>query len=412
MSPVETLTAPAWAGTLAARGASALVPAYARYPIELAAGRGARVVDSAGKVYLDFVAGIAVNALGHGHPAVVEAIRAAADGLLHVSNLYWTEPMVRLAERLARAAGMERAFFCNSGTEAVETALKLARAARPGRAKVVVFERSFHGRTLGALSATMQPQYQEPFRPLLPGIAAVPFGDLDAAASAVDRETAAVLVEPIQGEGGVRPAPPGFLGGLRRLCDRAGALLLLDEVQCGLGRTGTFLAYQGEGVLPDAVACAKALAGGLPMGAVLARGPAAEALGPGLHGCTFGGGPLVAAAAHAVLDVILAGGFLDEVRLKGEHLGAALDDLAGRHVAATGARGRGLLRGIVLRGDHAPDLVSALHDLGLLTVPAGKDVLRLLPPLVVTHAEIDEAASLLDRALRELSSRAGRAAPA
>jgi len=405
MSRVGATAAPVWAGSLEARGAAAVMPTYARYPIELAGGRGARAVDSAGKVYLDFAAGIAVNALGHGHPALVEAIRSAADGLLHVSNLYWTEPMVRLAERLTRAAGMERAFFCNSGAEAVEAAIKLARAARPGRSRIIVFERSFHGRTLGALSATMQPQYREPFGPLLPGIAAVPFGDFDAASGAVDLDTAAVLVEPIQGEGGLRTAPPGFLAHLRRLCDRAGALLLLDEVQSGIGRTGTFFAYQGEGVVPDAVACAKALAGGLPMGALLARGPAAGALGPGQHGCTFGGGPLVAAAANAVLDVILADGFLAEVREKGEHLGAALDELAARHPAAAGARGRGLMRGLVLRGEHAADLVSLLHELGLLAVPAGVEVLRLLPPLVVTHEEIDEAAALLSRALAALSSR-------
>ncbi|MFQ5351056.1 MAG: aspartate aminotransferase family protein, partial [Thermoanaerobaculia bacterium] len=310
--------APEWAGTLAERGAAALLPTYARYPIELISGRGCRLEDSEGRSYLDLVAGIAVNALGHGHPAIVEAIRRGADGLLHVSNLYWTEPMVRLAERLTEAAGMDRAFFCNSGAEAVESCLKLARKSHPDRRRILCFERSFHGRTLGALSTTAQPRYQESFLPLLPGVRALPFGDFDAAERAIDEQVALVLVEPIQGEGGVRPAPPGWLELLRRCCDEAGSLLIFDEVQSGLGRTGTFFAYQGEGVMPDAVACAKALAGGLPMGALLARGPAAEAFQPGDHASTFGGGPLVSAAAHAVLDVVLADGFLDELRRKGE----------------------------------------------------------------------------------------------
>ncbi len=263
---------PDWAGTLADRGAASVMPTYARYPVELASGSGCRVTDSSGREYLDCVAGIAVSVLGHGHPAMVEAIRGAADGLLHVSNLYWTEPMVRLAERLTKASGMDTAFFCNSGAEAVEGLLKLARKARPDRSKFVCFDRSFHGRTLGALSVTAQEKYQAPFRPLLVKADVLAYGDFEAAAAAIDAETAAVIVEPLQGEGGVRPAPAGFLGKLRELCDEHGALLLFDEVQTGLGRTGSFYAFQGEGVVPDALSTAKALAGGLPMGAVLARG--------------------------------------------------------------------------------------------------------------------------------------------
>jgi acetylornithine/N-succinyldiaminopimelate aminotransferase len=395
--------APAWAGTLGERGGAALLETYARYPVELVSGSGCRLQDSRGRSYLDLVAGIAVSSLGHGHPALVEAIRAAADGLLHVSNLYWTEPMVRLAERLTEAAGMERAFFCNSGAEAVEACLKLGRKARPGRPEILCFERSFHGRTLGALSTTAQPWYQESFLPLLPGVQALPFGDFEAAQRAIDERVALVLVEPIQGEGGVRPAPAGWLQLLRERCDAAGALLAFDEVQSGLGRTGTFFAYQGEGVVPDAVACAKALAGGLPMGALLARGAAAEAFRPGDHASTFGGGPLVSAAAHAVLDVVLAEGFLAEVRHKGALLRAGLEELAAAQPAAAGVRGRGLMLGLRLAEPRAAELVDALRERGALSCPAGADVVRFVPPLTISRPEIDEALEIVESALASLA---------
>ncbi len=393
------MTPPDWAGTLAERGAGALLPTYARYPIEVASGRGCRLVDSAGREYLDLVAGIAVNALGHAHPAIAEAIRSAAGGVLHVSNLYWTEPMVRLAERLASASGMEKAFFCNSGAEAVEAALKLARRARPGRPKLVAFERSFHGRTLGALSVTAQPKYQGPFAPLVPGVEVVPYGDAGAAAAAIDGSTSAVVVEVVQGEGGVRPAPSGFLAALRGACDAAGALLIVDEVQTGVGRTGTFYAYQGEGIVPDIVATAKGLGGGVAIGAILARGDAAAGFGPGDHGSTFGGNLLAAAVANAVLDVVLADGFLESVKRKGERLGAGLRAIVSRCPAAAAARGRGLMWGLVLDGVKAGDLVLRLHDRGVLTVPAGPDVLRLVPPLTISDAEIVDALSRIDAAL-------------
>jgi acetylornithine aminotransferase/acetylornithine/N-succinyldiaminopimelate aminotransferase len=396
-------SAPEWAGTLGERGATALLPTYARYPVELVSGRGCRLEDSRGRSYLDLVAGIAVNALGHGHPAIVAALRQAADGLLHVSNLYWTEPMVRLAERLTAAAGMDRAFFCNSGAEAVESCLKLSRKALPGRRRILCFERSFHGRTLGALSATAQPWYQEGFRPLLPGVQALPFGDFEAAQQAIDDEVALVLVEPIQGEGGMRPAPSGWLRLLRERCDATGALLIFDEVQSGLGRTGTFFAYQGEGVVPDAVACAKALAGGLPMGALLVRGAAAEAFQPGDHASTFGGGLLVSAAAHAVLDVVLADGFLDDLRFRARRLRAGLERLAAAHPAATGVRGRGLMLGLQLAEPRAGELVDALRVQGALTCPAGADVVRFVPPLTISREEIDEATELVARALGALA---------
>jgi acetylornithine aminotransferase len=364
--------------------------------VELVSGTGCRVVDSEGREYLDFVAGIAVSALGHAHPAVVDALRRGAGGLIHVSNLYWTEPMVRLAERLTAAAGMERAFFCNSGAEAVEAALKLGRKARPGRSGIVCFEGGFHGRTLGALSVTARPRYQDPFRPLLPGVTVLPFGE----PVTLDERTALVIVEAVQGEGGMRPAPPGWLAHLREACDRAGALLVLDEVQSGMGRTGTLFAYQGEGVLPDAVTAAKALAGGLPMGALLVRGDAATAFEPGDHASTFGGGPLVASVALAVLGVVLGDGFLDGVAGRGERLAAGLAALAAGTAGIAGVRGRGLMQGLVLSEPRAAEVVADLHRLGLLTCPAGPDVVRFVPPLIVSDAEIDEALALVARAVR------------
>lgn len=403
------MSAPGWAGSLVERGGRAVLPTYARYPVELASGRGCRVWDSEGREYLDGVAGIAVNVLGHGHPAIVEAIRSQAEGLLHVSNLYWTEPMVRLAERLNQAAGMDGAFFCNSGAEAVEGLLKLARKARPERSRFLCFERSFHGRTLGALSVTAQEKYQAPFRPLLSASTVLPHGELAPVQAALDESVAAVIVEPIQGEGGMRPAPAGFLAGLRELCDRAGALLLFDEVQSGIGRTGDFFAFQGEGVAPDALSTAKALAGGLPMGAVLARGEAARALQPGDHASTFGGGPFVSSVANAVLDVVLSEGFLAGVRSKGVRLASALERLASRHALVDGVRGRGLMQGLVLREPRAGELVEQLRAEGLLTCPAGPDVVRLAPALIASEEELDEMAACLDRALSALASEAGAA---
>jgi predicted acetylornithine/succinylornithine family transaminase len=393
---------PQWAGTLAERGSAALLPTYARYPVELVSGDGCRLVDSEGRSYLDLVAGIAVSALGHCHPAIVQAIHQAADSLLHVSNLYWTEPMVRLAERLTKAAGMDRAFFCNSGAEAVEAGIKLARKSHPDRRRILCFERSFHGRTLGALSTTAQPRYQESFLPLLPGVRALPFGGFDEARQAIDERVGLVLVEPIQGEGGMRPAPPRWLRMLRERCDATGALLIFDEVQSGLGRTGTLFAYQGEGVVPDAVTCAKALAGGLPMGALLARGAAAEAFQPGDHASTFGGGPLVSAAANAVLDVVLADGFLDDLRHRGERLRTGLEQLATGHPAVAGVRGRGLMLGLQLVEPRAAELVDAARRRGALTCPAGSDVVRFVPPLTIGREEIDEALEIVRGALGDL----------
>jgi predicted acetylornithine/succinylornithine family transaminase len=389
-----------WAGTLADRGAAALQETYARYPIELASGEGCRVTDSSGRSYLDFLAGIAVSSLGHRHPAITDALHRAAEGLIHTSNLYWTEPMVRLAERLVAAADMERAFFCNSGAEAVEAALKLGRKARPGRHRIIAFEGSFHGRTFGALSVTARDAYQAPFRPLVPGVEILPFGE--PVGESIDDRVAVVIVEPIQGEGGMQPAPEGWLGHLRERCDHTGALLVFDEVQSGIGRTGTFFAYQAEGVLPDAVTSAKALAGGLPMGALLTHGEAAKAFEPGDHASTFGGGPLVAEVANAVLDVVLDEGFLESVGTKGRRLQSGLERLAASGENVAEVRGMGLMQGMRLAEPRAGELVAALHGLGLLTCPAGPDVVRFEPPLIVSDGQIDEAVSLVERGLAEL----------
>ena len=396
------MSQPDWAGSLADRGASVLLETYARYPLELIGGNGCVLTDSSGREYLDFTAGIAVSVLGHGHPTIVRTIERHAGGLLHVSNLYWTEPMLRLAEKLTAASGMDKAFFCNSGAEAVEAALKLARRARPGRERIICFEGSFHGRTLGALSTTAQPRYQDPFRPLLPAVEVLPYGDFGKAAAAIDAGVAAVIVEPIQGEGGIRPAPSGWLSLLRDRCDETGTALIFDEVQSGIGRTGALFAYQSEGVLPDSVASAKALAGGLPMGALLARGEVAEAFRPGDHGSTFGGGPLVASVAIAVLDEVLSAGFLDGVKVRGRRLLDGLEDLANHHPTASSARGRGLMLGLVLTAPAASDLVELARDRGLLLCPAGLEVVRLVPPLIVSDDEIDRALAILGEALATL----------
>jgi len=389
-----------WAGSLADRGADALMSTYGRYPIELVSGSACRVVDTQGREYLDMAAGIAVTSLGHRHPAIVEALQSASEGLIHTSNLYWTEPMVRLAERITEAAGMDRAFFCNSGAETIEAAIKLGRKLQPGRSRIVAFDRSFHGRTLGALSVTARPAYQTPFRPLLPDIEILPFGDFETAESAIDESVSVVLVEPIQGEGGVRPSPPGWLARLRELSSAAGALLVFDEVQTGMGRTGTLFAYQGEGVVPDAVTVAKALAGGLPMGALLASGAAATAFQPGDHASTFGGGPLVASVANAVLDVMLEDGFMGDVAAKGGLLSDRLLAVAGDNETVAGVRGRGLMQGLVLEGGGAAAVVSAAMGMGLLTCPAGPDVVRFTPPLTISEEEIDEGVQIIRRALR------------
>ncbi len=390
-----------------AGSASALLGVYARPDFVLVRGEGARAWDDEGREYLDFTSGIAVNALGHGSPVVTGAIREALDtGLVHTSNLFRTRPAEELAALLVRHAFPGKVFFSNSGAEANEAAFKLARrwaraAAGPERHEIVAFRGSFHGRLFGSLAATDRPAYQEPFRPLMPGVRFVDVGDLPGVDAALaDGTVAAVIIEPVQGEGGVRPVPAGFLRALRSRCDDAGALLIFDEVQCGLGRTGRLFAYEESGVTPDVLTLAKPLAGGLPMGATVVSERVAEAVHPGDHATTFGGGPLVASVALAVLGHVARPEFLEDVRARARRLEERLDALAGAHASVTEVRGRGLLQGVVLDGDAlAAAVVQRARGLGLLLVTAGPDVVRLLPPLNVSMQDLDEAVSLLERAL-------------
>jgi len=378
---------------------SALLPVYER-DLVLVSGKGARLFDKEGRSYLDFAAGIGVNGLGYGDRRVVAAIRQQAGRLIHASNLFHTEPGAALAERLVSLAFPARAFFCNSGTEAAEGAIKFARRiGKPaGRSELVAFERGFHGRTLGSLSVTWTAKYREPFEPLLPGVRFCPWNDLSAAAAAIGAKTAAVMIEPVQGEGGVRAAPPEFLRGLADLCRERGALLVADEVQCGLGRTGRLFAYQYAGITPDILTLAKPLGGGLPIGAVLLREDLAAAIQVGDHGSTFGGNPVVAAAALAVLDRITTPGFLEKVEKKGAALRRGLKRLARRFPAVAEVRGLGLMLGVEFKGEVRP-VLKGLRERGVLATKAGDNVLRLLPPLAIGGGDIRTFLTALEAVL-------------
>ena len=385
-----------------------LYPNYRQPPLVLSHGKGCEVWDKSGRRYLDFTAGIAVSTLGHAHPALCRAIAEQSARLVHVSNYYYNEPNILLADRLTRLCGMDRAFFCNSGTEAIEATLKLARRhfhahGQRERCRIVAFEGSFHGRTLGALAATGQPGYREGFGPLS-GVTHVPYGDLDAVRRSMGDDVAGILVEPIQGEGGVNPAPPGFLRGLRELADETGALLLADEVQTGIGRTGRFLAFEHAGVAADVIALAKALGGGVPIGAMLCKEALTDALPPGSHGSTFGGNALASAAALAVLDTFEREGLVEQADRKGQHLARALSRLAARHsTRVTEARGLGLLRALVLRPEvEARHILDTLREAGLLLTVAGGHALRFSPPVVISIAELDEGVDIVDRTLASL----------
>ncbi len=384
-------------------GFDSLLAVYDR-DLVLVSGKGARVLDAQGRSYLDFAAGIGVSGLGHCDPKVVAAIRRQAGRLMHVSNLYHTEPGLELAARLTELSFPSRVFFTNSGTEAVEGALKFARRVGrdSGRFEFVALERGFSGRTFGALSLTWASKYREPFEPLLPGVRFVPPGDLEAMRAAVGERTAAVLVEPVQGEGGVRPLEAGYLQALRQLTRERGALLIADEIQCGLGRTGRLFAYQHAGITPDILTLAKPLGGGLPMGAVLLREALAPALHVGEHGSTFGGNPVAAAAALAVLERLTAPGFLAGVERKGRSLARGLKQVARRHPRlASEVRGLGLMLGLQLRVP-AKDVVRGLRERGILATKAGDDVLRLLPPLTVKPVEMRAFLMALDETLADL----------
>lgn len=385
-----------------------LLRTYRQPPLVLTRGEGCRVWDTEGKSYLDMYAGIAVSSLGHNHPRLVAAIAEQAARLIHTANYFYNDRSLELAAQLAARSGLERVFFCNSGTEAIEGSIKLARRWHYGRndkdrTELVATYNAFHGRSMGALSLTGQPKYWEGFGVPIPGVSHVPYGDLDAVRRRVNDRTAAVFVEPVQGEGGVLPAPHGYLAGLRKICDDAGALLVVDEIQTGVGRTGTFLACQHERVVPDVVALAKGIAGGFPMGAFLVREKFADALPPGAHGSTFGGNPLGAAAALAVLATFDEENILEKVTARGTHLLSRLSELVAKHPhAAVGARGRGLLCGLVL--DPSVDtrgVLGAMRERGVLVSQAGERVVRFAPPLIITNAEIDECISALDKVLTD-----------
>jgi predicted acetylornithine/succinylornithine family transaminase len=379
---------------------SALLPIYDR-DITLVKGRGSRLLDTDGREWLDFAAGIAVNGFGYGDRRIVAAVKRQAALLMHASNLFHTEPASRLAERLVALAFPSRVFFTNSGTEAWEGAMKFARriGKEQGRTEYVAFENAFHGRSMGALSTTWTAKYREPFEPLVPGVRFVPRGDLAAVAAAVGDKTAAVMIEPVQGEGGIRPASPEFLKGLLAICRERGALLVFDEIQCGLGRTGKMFAYQHSGVVPDILTLAKPLAGGLPMGAILLSESLAPALRVGDHGTTFGGNPVCAAAALAVLDHLEAPGFVDDVAARGLYLVRGLKKLARKHKdKIADVRGLGLMVGVELKGEAAP-ILKGLREKGILATKAGDKVLRLLPPLIVKRGEIRQLLAALDAVL-------------
>jgi predicted acetylornithine/succinylornithine family transaminase len=383
-----------------------LFPTYARAPVRFVGGRGCRLRDDRGREYLDMLGGIAVNALGHAHPRVVAALREAAregDLMLHCSNLYYHPWQGALAARLADLFALPRVFFCNSGSEAVEAALKLARAhARRTRcahaAGIVALEGSFHGRTAFALSVTGQPRYRTPFGPLVDDVAFVPAGDAAALRRAVGPSTAAVILEPVQGEGGVRPLDPAVLRAARAACDAAGALLIADEVQCGLGRTGAWSACSQAGVMPDLVTLAKPLAAGLPLGALLGRDDLAADFGPGTHGSTFGGGPLPCRLALAFLDAVEEEGLLANAAARGRQIADGLAGLAQRQPAIREVRGRGLMIGVLLEPPAAA-VADALRAGGVVAGTAGDHVLRLLPPLVITASEVETFLSALEAAL-------------
>ncbi len=377
-----------------------VLPTYARTSFHPARGEGARLFDVDGRAYWDLLGGIAVHALGYAHPALVSVLRSEAEQSFHVSNLFFHPAQGLLAERLAQASGLASVFFCNSGTEATEAALKFARLARPGRDEVVALEGSFHGRTLGALSITGNPTYRTPFAPLVPGARFVPPNDDASLARSVTQHTSAIFVEPILGEGGVVPLEPDYLRAVRACADRAGALLVCDEIQCGLGRTGSWFAFERAGIVPDIVTLAKPLGGGLPLGAVLVNEPVRDAVRPGVHGTTFGGSPLACRLGLAVLDVVQSE-LLARVRRVGQALGSLLGSLLHEHSRVVAVRGAGFMWGIELDRDAAP-VACALMERGFVVGTAGARVIRLLPPYVTPEHVFREFRDALVEILEEM----------
>ena len=376
---------------------------YNRYPVVLDHGKGVRLYDVEGKEYLDFAAGIAVFALGYGNETYNQTLKDQIDRLIHTSNLYYNEPMADAAEKLVKASGMDKVFFTNSGTEAIEGALKAARKyayLRDGHSdhEIIAMNHSFHGRSMGALSVTGNTHYQDPFRPLIGGIRFANFNDLESVKAQVTEKTCAIILETVQGEGGIYPADPEFLKGVRALCDEKDILLILDEIQCGMGRTGSMFAWQQYGVKPDIMTCAKALGCGIPVGAfVLNQKTADHSLVPGDHGTTYGGNPLACAAVSAVFDIFEKEKIVDHVQQVSAYLEKRLDELVEKYDFLTVRRGKGLMQGLVVSGRPVGEIVQQALQNGLLVITAGSDVLRMVPPLVITEADVDEMIEKLEK---------------
>jgi len=389
---------------------------YNRFPVALERGDGVRVTDADGKTYLDFMAGIAVYALGYHYPGYDEALKAQIDKMLHTSNLYYHAPLAEAAEKLTRSSCLSKVFFTNSGAEAIEGAIKAARKyawLKDGRNdhEIIAMQSSFHGRSVGALSVTGNAHYQEPFRPLMGGVSFATYNDFDSVKALVNEKTCAVILETVQGEGGIYPADPEFLAGVRALCDANDILLILDEIQCGMGRTGKMWAFQHYGVEPDILTCAKALGCGVPVGAfVLNERVAKASLVPGDHGTTYGANPFVCAAVSKVFDLFEENGIVDHVRELTPYLRASLNGLKDKHHCITAHRGCGFMRGLEFAPSvSAGTIASKALDAGLLIITAGGNVLRFVPPLIITEAEIDEATQILDACITQAEAGAASA---
>ncbi|TZE83622.1 acetylornithine transaminase [Calorimonas adulescens] len=387
-------------------GKDYIMNTYSRFPLVLVRGKGAVVYDDQGREYLDFVAGIAVNNLGHCHPSVVAAIKEQVENMIHCSNLYWNAPQAELARLLVENSFGDKVFFCNSGTEANEASIKLVRKYSKenygeNRYGIITMHQSFHGRTLGSLTATGQTKYHNGFAPLVEGFKYVPFNDIRALEAAIDENTCAVMLEPIQGEGGVYEVQENYLYQVRKLCDEKGLLLIFDEVQCGMGRSGKLFAYQHYGVQPDIMTLAKAIAGGLPLGAMIATDKVASAFKPGDHASTFGGNPVACAAGVAVMKELL-GGVIDNAREMGDYLKAGLLQLKQIHPVISEIRGKGLMIGVEFNMQEVTGIVNKAMQKGLLLLSAGHRVVRMVPPLIITRTEIDKAIDVLDDVLKEM----------
>ena len=388
---------------LGARANNVIMETYKRFPLVFDKGQGCVLTDINGKEYLDFMGGIAVNSLGYADPGLMKAMKEQMEKLVHVSNLYWTKPGIELAELLTKASGLDKVFFCNSGTEACEAALKLCRIygklkKSPAAVEIIAMDQSFHGRTYGAITATGQKKYQKNLEPLLPEIYHVPYNDIEALKAQITEKTCGILLEPIQGEGGIHPADPEYLKAVRKICDEENIVLVFDEVQTGIGRSGKLFAYQQYGVVPDVVTMAKGLGGGVPIGGIIANNHVAEVFTPGTHAATFGGNPFVCATAKYVIETLTAPGFLESVEEKGDYLKTKLEALKKDHASVKEVRGMGLMIGVEIDTDLS-EIVAKAMDKGLLIITAGTNAIRFVPPLVITNEQIDQAVAIFAECL-------------